>query len=359
LSTRRRLHLPRGGLVVGAALAATLGTAAPAAAQIVIAASNTPFNDISATGTSVGTPTDDSEHVITGASLTAAGWAGNGLLAGNVSVRVGNNGGIIWGNSATDAFTNATEVGYLNASPSGTAPNPFLSMAASNLTTTGNGGSGPRQFLAVHWDDMYPNSVNSPSIRWQVVNGNLIIRWTNENHFNFQSGGSITLQMVAYGNRTIAGGQPLVEFVYRKTFFQASQYQNDGGSATIGYRNWGLVANANDVEFGQGGGNNTITDPAFGDASMRPKVSGWVESANASLPHSVVIRGATQPCPVDVDGNGQVEPADISLFVNRWLNDLANGTLIADFDGNGSVEPADISLFVSTWFNALAAGQCP
>jgi hypothetical protein len=67
---------------------------------------------------------------------------------------------------------------------------------------------------------------------------------------------------------------------------------------------------------------------------------------------------ATVPCPVDYDNNGQVEPADISLFVNTWLSDLTNGTTVADFDGNGLVQPADVSLFVASWFSALSTGSC-
>lgn len=54
-----------------------------------------PFTDISATGTSIGSITDDSELIVTGAALTAAGFNGNGLLAGGVSIRVGTNGAVI------------------------------------------------------------------------------------------------------------------------------------------------------------------------------------------------------------------------------------------------------------------------
>src|SRR5689334_10875129 len=90
---------------------AVVGMAWTAHAQIAIVPSNVPFIDISVTGTSVGAISDDSEFSVAGATH---GWIGNGLLAGGMSFRVGNNGGVIWGNSATDAFTNATEFGYLN-----------------------------------------------------------------------------------------------------------------------------------------------------------------------------------------------------------------------------------------------------
>lgn len=85
------------------------------------------------------------------------------------------------------------------------------------------------------------------------------------------------------------GGGSLVDFVYQDTLYAANQYQDDGGSATIGYKNWGINPNASDVEFGIGGGNNTISDPAYGDPTMQPKVAGWLEANNPSLTHSVSI----------------------------------------------------------------------
>src|SRR5690349_18429413 len=98
-------------------LLAVVGLAAAtsaASAQISLISSSVPFTDIIVSGTSVGSASDDSELVLTGAQLTGAGFNGNGLLAGNCSIRVGNNGAVIWGNSATDTFTNATEIGWAN-----------------------------------------------------------------------------------------------------------------------------------------------------------------------------------------------------------------------------------------------------
>lgn len=63
-------------------------------------------------------------------------------------------------------------------------------------------------------------------------------------------------------------------------------------------------------------------------------------------------------CAADWDNNGQVQPADVSLFVSTWFNDLVNGTRNADFDGNGVIQPSDVSLFVTVWFNTLTAGGC-
>jgi hypothetical protein len=72
---------------------------------------------------------------------------------------------------------------------------------------------------------------------------------------------------------------------------------------------------------------------------------------------TVDVPGNLRPiCRADYDGNGLIEPADVSLFVNRWFVSLQQGTLEADFDGNGAIEPADVSLFVQAWFAAVSGG---
>lgn len=62
------------------------------------------------------------------------------------------------------------------------------------------------------------------------------------------------------------------------------------------------------------------------------------------------------PCPVDLDHDGQVTPADLASFVNTWYQSLVDGTLAGDFDGNGFVQPSDIAAFVNGWFAALSNG---
>lgn len=256
-----------------------------ASAQISISASNTPFTDISATGTSPGASTDDAEFNVASASLSAAGFTGNELLA-LTNIRIGNNGCVIWNSTAG-------EVGYINSTV-------LPTMAPLNGTNNGNGGlTAGQQFVCPLWDDNTPaTGQGSNALDWQVISGNLIIQWSNEDHFNAAGAGTVQYQMIVYSGRTIASGLPLVEFVYNDTLYAASQYQNDGGSSTIGYKNWGVLANANDVEFGLGGGNDTITDPAFGDPTMKPKVGGWAANSDPSLPKSVVIKGSGPAGPV-------------------------------------------------------------
>ncbi|HTF90737.1 MAG TPA: hypothetical protein VK843_20120 [Planctomycetota bacterium] len=257
------------------------GLTMSASAQIGIGTATTAFNDISATGTSPGTAADDSEHAVTGAQLTAAGFAGNELFPLS-TIRIGNNGGVLWNNaSASD------DVGYINKTN-------FLTMTPVGVNAIdGNGGATPGcSFICPLWDDNFPaTGQTANALDWQVVGGNLIIQWSNEDHFNAQGAGTVQYQVIIYGGATIASGAPLCDFVYNDTLYSASQYQNDGGSATIGYKNWGSIANANDVEFGQGGGTNTLGDPAFGDPSMKPKVGGYVANNDPLLPHAVRIAG--------------------------------------------------------------------
>jgi hypothetical protein len=266
-------------------LVAMAGMALSANAQTQIVPSSAPFVDISVTGTSVGAIGDDTEFSVAGA---AHGWIGNGLLAGGVSFRVGNNGCVIWGNSATDTFTNATEVGYLNPNPTNGTQTSVAAMPGSNAATLGNGGLGPRQLLAVLWDDNFPGA--GASTKWQVIGNDLIIQWTNEDHFNAQGTGLVTYEMIAHGGVTLASGLSLVDFVYQDTQYAPLQYQNDGGSATIGYKNWGINGGANDAEWGlSGGAGSTTTDPAFGGTNMQPKVAGYLAADNPALTHAVSI----------------------------------------------------------------------
>jgi hypothetical protein len=260
--------------------------AASASAQIVIGPTTTPFTDISGTGTSPGTATDDAEFNVLPATLSGAGWLGNELVPAGKTLRIGNNGALLIGSGTV------LDVGYTNSTT-------FLTMAAANSVQFGNGGTIPgTALLCPLWDDNTPpTGQGANTLDWQVIGGNLIIQWTNEDHFNAPGVGMVTYQVVLYGGATIASGAPLADFVYQDTQYAPMQYQNDGGSATIGYKNWGSIAGANDVEFGMGGGTDTLADPGFGDPSMMPKVAGYLASENPALPNAVRIRGASVVVP--------------------------------------------------------------
>jgi hypothetical protein len=315
--------------IVGAAAVAGMATSTSAFAQIVIVPSTTPFVDILATGTNVGAASDDSEINITSTQLSAAGFNGNELLP-LAGIRVGNNGGVLW-NAATG------DVGYINSTT-------FPTMAGANTATMGNGGAQPGvSFLVPLWDDNVPSTGQGANAqRWQVIGGNLILEWTNEDHFNASGTGTVTYEAIIYGGVTIASGLPLVDFVYNDTLYAAMQYQNDGGSATIGYKNWGTVANANDVQYGTGGGNDTIGDPAFGGANMQPKVAGYLANENPNLPHSLTIKGnPPPPLPTKYcrgDGTGTACPCNNSGASGNGCANASdpNGAAL-DFSGVASV----------------------
>jgi len=280
------------------ALAGLVALPWAASASVVIQASSVPFVNIGVTGTNIAGIGDDTEIDITGAALTGAGFNGNGLLAGGVNVRVGNNGAVIWNPSGT------MEIGWANPNSTNTV-NPSIAGASATIaisdSVNGNGHSttagGSRQLLAVLWDDNFPSSTApATTIKWQVIAGDLIVQWSDEDHFNATGTGRVTYEMIVRGGVSIASGLPLVDYVYQDTNYAANQYQNDGGSASIGYKDWGVNPNANDVEFGvSGGSGNTTTDPAFGGVNMNPKVAGYADAGNPNLTHSVTILGVPAP----------------------------------------------------------------
>lgn len=203
-----------------AALVLVAGLAATANAQLSIVAGTTPFIDISATGTAFAGISDDSEHTLTAAALSGAGFTGNALFAAT-DIIVGNNGGILWGGAAA-----ANAVGYDNTN--------LLTAANSNTGQFGNG-NGVRQFLAPLNDDVFPGT--GASVRWQVIGGTLVIQWTNQDHFSATGTGTITFQV-----QVPSGAAPyLASFVYSDLEFAAGSALNNGGSASIGYRANGFV----------------------------------------------------------------------------------------------------------------------
>jgi hypothetical protein len=326
------------------ALAAVGLVSTTASAQIMISPTTTAFTDISVTGTNVGAASDDSEINITSAQLTAAGFAGNQLLP-LATIRIGNNGAILWNAAAGD-------VGYINSTT-------FPTMLGVNSATMGNGGAQAGvSFLCPLWDDNTPAAGQGANAqRWQVIGGNLIVQWFNQGHFNATSG-TVQYEAIIYGGATIASGAPLVDFVYNDTLYAASQYQNDGGSATIGYKNWGTVATANDVQYGLGGGNDTIGDPAFGGTNMQPKVGGYAANNDPTLPHALRISGMgggfTSFCAGDGSGTacpcGNDAPAGSGV---GCLSSLGNGAALAA-TGNPSISADSLTLNGSGMPNSSA-----
>jgi hypothetical protein len=55
------------------------------------------------------------------------------------------------------------------------------------------------------------------------------------------------------------------------------------------------------------------------------------------------------PCPADLDGNGNVGPSDIGLLIAAW----GTGDIAADIDDNGTVDGFDLAYILGGW------GACP
>jgi len=61
-------------------------------------------------------------------------------------------------------------------------------------------------------------------------------------------------------------------------------------------------------------------------------------------------------CPVDWNGDGDVNSSDISAFLTGWLASLQDSTLDADFNDDLTVNSSDISAFLTAWLQALTDG---
>lgn len=179
------------------------------------------------------------------------------------------------------------------------------------------------------------------------------------------------------GGFTMAGGTPAAKIA---TWHPVQGWQTLGaglggtlGNSLLRYRGDIVVGGQFTVAGGDSipavAGWNGSGFFAFGtppNNSLGTRVYSLVEHAGqlvaaGSLVYSNVTTGMARwtpdcPCPVDVDGNGQVQPADIALFVSVWFASVQAGNLAGDFDGNGVVNPGDVAVFVNSWFGALNGG---
>ena len=88
---------------------------------------------------------------------------------------------------------------------------------------------------------------------------------------------------------------------------------------------------SNQVIGGIGGGDN-LQDPRFVDFSAIPG------------DQFVIVTPDGGSCPGDLDGNGAVDGADLTILLGDW-----GGSGSADFDGSGAVDGADLTILLGTW----------
>lgn len=69
----------------------------------------------------------------------------------------------------------------------------------------------------------------------------------------------------------------------------------------------------------------------------------------ALVPFEVDILPLSDPCPVDLNGDGSVGSADLAVLLGSWGNALSQ----ADLDGSGEVGASDLAILLGSW------GPCP
>lgn len=215
----------RGTLAAGVAAAAGLALSATANAQyeIVNSIAGT-FTDISGTGTSLGSVSDDSV-------FSFSSSVGNALFpAGTVTVC--SNGWLCAGSATAASYGNVPI-------PATGIPVPAVGLPF----TTGTNG-----YLLPFWDDLDPDpDPNGQTLYWQEIGGVLIVQWNNISHFSNAAGATVTFQVQVFSNP--GAGQPHVQFLYPDPEFGGTHAANDfGASATVGYFN-DANGNAGNVQW--------------------------------------------------------------------------------------------------------------
>lgn len=81
-------------------------------------------------------------------------------------------------------------------------------------------------------------------------------------------------------------------------------------------------------------------------------------TANLSAPRNEInayrgvwmyLPGPTPPCPADLDGNGAVNPADLTILLGSWGASGKPGTIAGDLDGDGSIGGGDLTILLGAW----------
>ncbi|WP_284652025.1 BNR-repeat neuraminidase N-terminal domain-containing protein [Flavobacterium terrisoli] len=239
------------------------------------------FVDISTTGTSIGTLSDDNSNNITIPSFTFNGTA-------YTTARVGTNGAIVFG------------------STSGT-----IVAANAALPSTANGAG--NAFIAPFWDDL--DVQLTPSIRTQTVGNLFIIQYTNLSHDAFTTGG-ITYQVQL---NTVTGA---IHFVYQDITFGNATY-DAGASATIGINysstaalqytsNAASLVNGQSITFAPNTYTYSWTGPnSFTSAVQNPTIANATTAASGTYTLEIT------------NGNG----CKASSTVNATVNPLPTATI--------------------------------
>ncbi len=114
----------------------------------------------------------------------------------------------------------------------------------------------------------------------------------------------------------------------------------DGGGGTL--------ESMNETASGEA---ETIADldlPGPGTHYVRVSAASATGSSQIYQLHVTVTEAPSDPCPADLDGDGQVGASDVALLLGSW-----GGPGAADLDMDGSVGAGDLALMLGGW------GVCP
>ncbi len=149
-------------------------------------------------------------------------------------------------------------------------------------------------------------------------------------------------------------GSPLL----RQLIIGSNTATNNGGGVNYGsYGEGPLLVNGcvitgNASLEGVGGGIH------FEEVSVLPVVVGTTvcENTPGNLAGGEYVDSGgnticAPPCPTDLDGDGTVDGADLTLVLADW--GCSGSDCIGDFDGSGVVNGADLTIFLSAWGDCL------
>ena len=311
-----------------------LTASAQSSSYFVTNNSNVSFINISATGSSVGTLTDESKHVI---SMPNFLYNKNSYT----SATVYNNGVLVFG-------TETGNMGYRN----GSLPSSFVIP------------NSPAAICAM-WDDLYPNS--DTSIKTATVNNKFIIQWTNEYHFDYRtsSGSTVTFQI----QLDLISGQ--IHLVYLDVVYGNSSFDY-GLSATVGLylnattalefswvsaslsNNKSITYSPHTISWSTGQTTPTITVSTAGNYTATVTNKNGCSATSAAT--SITINNSCFASSGTISGNSTVcfgSPAQLSIAVigqGPWSGTLSDGTVFS-----GSVSPIIVSVSPTTSTNYTIA----
>ncbi|WP_284653393.1 GEVED domain-containing protein [Flavobacterium terrisoli] len=232
------------------------------------------FIDINATGTSVGTLADDSEH-----NITFPAFIFNGVSY--TTARIGNNGLIVFGSTTG-------EVSFSNVALPSTA------------SSAGN------TFLAPFWDDL--DIQTGATCKTQTVGNLYIIQFTTMAHDAFTTG-SITFQVQL--NLTTG----VINFVYPDVIFGSATY-DAGANATIGiqYNSTSALQYSSNTASLVNGQSLTFTPLAYSYAWTGP--SSFTSTVqNPSIANATPANSGTYSVEV-TNGKGCKKTVSVNATVN-------------------------------------------